>query len=147
MLDTLESSQGLSIVFVHWSRHPGFAFRDLPPSGVDGLVRLSRRVRERRIWVTTTARLLTYWEARSTLEVRYSPEGERAVLHIVPRALPDGNVLKTEDLSGISFEVPDPERTRVLLNGITLPFERSPHHPNVLWMPWKPLAFPEAPPS
>ena len=143
-LDTLESTQGVSIVFVHWSRHPGFAFRDLPPSGLEGLARLSRRVRERRIWVTTTARLLAYWEARNALEVRYAPEGEQNVLHLVPRPLPDGRVIGAKDLSGISFELPDAGRTRVLLNGITLPFERSPERPNVLWMPWKPLVFPEA---
>jgi hypothetical protein len=145
MLDTLEGSGGLSIVFVHWSRHPGRSFRDLPPSGLQGLTRLADRFKRRRIWVTTTARLLAYWEARSALEVRHSPEASGAVLHVVPRKLPDGRALTVHDLSGISFEVPDPAHTRVLLNGITLPFERSTHHPNVLWLPWKPLVFPDPP--
>ena len=145
MLDTLEATQGVSIVFVHWSRHPGYAFRDLPPAGLEGLARLARRFHERRLWVTTTARLLAYWEARNALDVRYSPEGDNGVLHLVPRPLPDGRAVESNDLSGISFEVPDVSRTRVLLNGITLPFKRSPHRPNVLWMPWKPLSFPEPP--
>jgi len=144
-LDTLEATGGVSIVFVHWSRHPGYAFRDLPPSGLEGLTRIARRFRERRIWVTTTARLLAYCEAQRALEVRHSPEGDRDVLHLVLRSLPDGRKLGAEDLSGISFEVPDAARTRVLLNGITLPFEPSSHRPNVLWMPWKPLSFPDPP--
>jgi len=147
MLDTLENTQGISIVFVHWSRHPGEGFRDLPPEGLEGLARLARRVHDRRIWVTTTARLLAYWEARSALEVRYSPEGENDVLHLMLRSLPDGRVLDAQDLAGISFQVPDAARTRVLMHGITLPFERSSEHANVLWMPWKPLAFPEPPPG
>ena len=145
MLDTLEATGGVSVVFVHWSRHPGRSFGDLPPQGLQGLERLARRAASQRIWVTTTSRLLAYWEARNALEIRYSPEGAGAVLHVVPRKLPDGRTLKAQDLSGLSFRVPRAQETRVLLNGITLPFERSPHDPDVLWMPWKPLTFPDPP--
>jgi hypothetical protein len=144
-LDTLEATEGLSVVFVHWSRHPGRSFRDLPSSGLDGLKRLAHRFREKRIWVTTTARLLAYWEARNALQVRHSPEGAGSVLHVVPQTLPGGRTIRAEDLAGISFQVPDAARTRVLLNGITLKFERSPERADVLWMPWNRLTFPDPP--
>jgi hypothetical protein len=144
-LDALEAGGGLSVVFVHWSRHPGRAFRDLPGPGLEGLRRLAERAHDGRIWVTTTGRLLAYWEARQALRVHEAGESGEVVVTLDADRLPDGRELAVEDLAGITLRVPDPRRVRVLWKGTPLAVEPSPGGTDTVWVPWKSLVFPEPP--
>jgi hypothetical protein len=144
-LDALEATGGLSAVFVHWSRHPGRTFRDLPGPGLEGLRRLADRAHQGRIWVTTTGRLLAYWEARRALRVQEAEEQGQSVVRLEADPLPDGRHVSLEDLTGITLQVPDPKRVRVLWKGTPLAAEPAPGASNAVWIPWKPLVFPEPP--
>jgi hypothetical protein len=132
-------------VFLHWARHPGRSFTTLDPAGVAGLGELARRARERRIWVTTTGRLLAYAEARRAL--RYRVEEEEAVTRIRLDAdpLPDGRDLDPEDLAGVAFRVSDPKRVEITWRDERLAATPCLEEPGVVWIPWTPLAFPDPP--
>lgn len=145
-LDTLEHGGGSSVVFLHWSRHPGRSFSDLDPNALQALRKLAERHREGRIWVTTTGRLLAYarahrcagWKAEAT------SEGTRIEVH--DRRLPGEAPLGKEDLSGLAFRVPDPDRTRITWKGEPVECERHPADGETVWIPQPRLRFP-APPS
>jgi hypothetical protein len=114
-LDHLERSGGYSVVFVHWCRHPGRSFENLSRGSLDALESLARRFREKRIWVTTTGRLLAYCEARTAIRVRTNTEGNRVRVSLTADPLPDGRRLERGDLAGISFRISDPPPNRVSL--------------------------------
>jgi hypothetical protein len=144
-LDRLERTGGASVLFVHWCRHPGRDFTALDPGAVAALVALGRRAREARIWVTTTGRLLAYVEARRSLRwtERSTPEGFALDLDAAPLA--DGRIVETQDLAGVAFRVPHPQRTRLRWRGE--PLETEHPEPGVIAVPRKPLWFPDPPPE
>lgn len=144
-LDRLEATGGVSVTFVHWSRHPGRSFRDLPPAGLEGLGRLAARAREGRIWVTTTSRLLAYWETRRALRVTTSRAGDDLIVDLAAGPLLDGREMTREDLAGITLFVPEPARTRVRWKGEPVAVEPAPGALPAVWIPWKPLVFPDPP--
>lgn len=145
-LNALEAGGGVSVVFLHWSRHPGRAFTELPPGVASALETLARRAREKRIWVTTTGRLLAYCEARRTVRVAAVEDtGEAAEVRLEAGPLPDGRTLTRDDLAGLAFAVSDPGRTRFLYAGAPLSTEPVPGEPGAVWVPRTPLRFPDPP--
>jgi hypothetical protein len=144
-LDALEGGGGISLVFLHWARHPGRCFRDLDPRGLDALRGLARRAEERRVWVATTGRLLAYAEARRVLRVRTERGSGKDRVHLEASALPDGREIETADLAGISLRVRDPRAVEVMWRGEPLRVERVPGDDRAVWVPWRPLVFPEPP--
>jgi len=144
-LDGLERSGGASIVFVHWNRHPGRSFTDLDPRGLAALSGLARRAHDRRVWVTTTGRLLAYSEARDAVRfgVREADGGLRLDLAAPP--LPDGRRLVAEDLRGLSFQGAAGTAVRGFFHDQPIPLEPVPGASGCVWVPWKELRFPEAP--
>lgn len=142
-LDALERSRGCSAVFLHWSKHPGRRFENLDPAGLGALRALAARARERRIWVTTTGRLLAYAEARDAIRVEPAAAG-RLCLRAEP--LPDGRRVAAEDLRGLAFRVGDGPPPEFLLEDRPIAMESLPGEPGVVWVPRAPLRFPEPPP-
>jgi len=144
-LDTLEEAGGISLVFVHWARHPGRRFEQLDPRALDALRDVARRAREGRLWVTTTGRLLAYAETRRALQVRGETNGGHLRLHLQAGPLPDGRAVERKDLAGISLRVEDPALTEVLWDGEPLPVEPVPGERGIVRIPWCPLVFPDPP--
>jgi hypothetical protein len=106
---------------------------------------VARYSREGRLLVTTTSRALTYCRAIRQVTLAVSLAGETLVARIDTPAA-DRSARLLEDLRGLSLHVPDPAKTRVLLNGHEVPaFQRNaPDHtgrPSVSF-PWTPLNFP-----
>jgi hypothetical protein len=133
------------VVFLHWSRHPGRSFAGLSPEVADAFQSLARRAREKRLWVTTTGRLLAYAEARNAVRITAAPAGGNTEVRLTAAPLPDGRTLTAADLAGLSFAVPDPARTRIVYSGEALPVQPVPGEPGAVWVPWIPLGFPEPP--
>jgi hypothetical protein len=144
-LNALEAGGGMSVVFLHWSRHPGRSFAGLSPEVADAFQSLARRAREKRLWVTTTGRLLAYAEARNAVRITAAPAGGNTEVRLTAAPLPDGRTLTAADLAGLSFAVPDPARTRIVYSGEALPVQPVPGEPGAVWVPWIPLGFPEPP--
>jgi hypothetical protein len=141
-LDALERSHGLSAVFLHWGKHAGRRFESLDPAGLGALRELAARARDRRIWVTTTGRLLAYAEARDAVRVQPAADG-RVRLRSEP--LPDGRHLTVPDLAGLAFHVGAGPLPEFLYEDRPLPVEPLPGEPGVAWVPRAALRFPEPP--
>jgi hypothetical protein len=95
--------------------------------------------------VTTTGRLLAYAEARRALRVRTERGSGKARVYLEADALPDGREIDTADLAGISLRGADPSAVEVMWRGELLPVERVPGDDRTVWVPWRPLIFPEPP--
>ena len=139
-LDTLAATGGASVLFLHWGKHPGRRFTDLPESGLDALRRLARRVAEGLLWVTTTSRLLAYMEARAAVRLR--PGGAPGTHVIDSATLPDGRRLTVQDLAGLSWETSEGVPVSLTLDGETVPLERD---GRIVRVPFAPLRFPDPP--
>jgi hypothetical protein len=141
-LDSLEAGGGTSILFVHWCRHEGRSFENLDPEALRALAHLAVRAREKRIWVTTTGRLLAYTEARDAVRLEPGP-GERWNLLASP--LPDGRTLQAGDLAGLAFRSAGAGRPEIYFEGQALALEPVPGEARAWWVPVPPLRFPEPP--
>ncbi len=142
-LDALERSGGISILFLHWAKHPGRRFESLDPVWLAALRALAERVQGGRLWVTTTGRLLAYAEARDALRVEQGADG-RVALRADP--LPDGRRLAVEDLAGLALRTMAPGAPpEFLFEGRPLAVEPVPGAPGVVRVPLVPLRFPEPP--
>lgn len=142
-LDALERSCGMSVLFVHWGKHPGRVFDRLDPEGIRSLEELARRFHEGRIWVTTTTRLLAYAEAYRAVRARSEGTGDRFRIALEADPLPDGRSLTVEDLAGLTFRVPHPDRVRIMWRGEPVPTETV--GKGLVWVPWTRLEFPDPP--
>ncbi len=129
-------------MFLHWGKHPGRRFENLDPAGLGALRALAARARDRRIWVTTTGRLLAYAEARDAIRVESVVAG-RVRLRAEP--LPDGRRLTPEDLAGLAFHVGAGPLPEFLFEDRPLAVELLPGEPGVAWVPRASLRFPELP--
>lgn len=135
MLDGLVARGGAMILYTHLAKSSGTG----EPFGLDtreALARLASYHRDGRILVSTTRRLLDLARAHQEATVSASIEGEELVLECVT----PGNG------EGLSFYVPDPARTRLLLRGRKVHGLRrnGPDHtgrPSVS-VPWPRLEFP-----
>jgi hypothetical protein len=147
VLDTLERTGGCSVAFLHWSRHPGRSFENPDPAALAALGELARRVQGGTLWVTTTGRLLAYVEARRVLRWTEREDAGALRLDLNAAPLPGGRDLDPADLAGLAFRVPDPSRTTLFWKGSRLLAETLAGHPGILWIPRRPLTFPESPPD
>lgn len=145
-LDALERSGGASILFLHWNRHSGRSFTDLDPRSLAALAGLARRVHERRLWVTTTGRLLAYCETRDAVRFRVRRDAEGPRLELSAGPLPDGRRPAAEDLQGLAFAGASGDGWRAVYEDRPVRLEPVPGVPDCVWIPWRPLVFPEAPP-
>ncbi len=147
LLDAVEASGGIAVLFTHWCKHPGRAFTDLPPEGLNALRRLAVRAEEKRLWVAATGRLLRYAEARRAVRVSAEATGAGTRIRLTAGPLPDGRTLTPADLAGLSFRVPDPARVEIRLEEEPVPSAPVPGEAGAVWVPLAPLVFPDPPPG
>ena len=111
--------------------------------------RLADRFRTGELLVTTTRRLLGYH--RAAREVSFDVQNGADQLRIDVRTRGGGNgdsvrPLASSDLSGLTFYVPDPERTTVTVDGHEAPDLRRNHADHTgrrsVSLPWPALEFP-----
>lgn len=114
-LDTLVANRGYMIVYTHlgkgypWDTEVDAAFH-----------RLARRQSEGDIYVTTTSKLLQYNLVHNGLvwDSETSSDGGIAIRIAKVRDAVFGDFVPSEaDLQGITFYTPDPDRTRIYIQG------------------------------
>jgi len=146
VLDLLEERGGVCILYTHLGK---VRDRERPLRGetVVALHNLAERVRDGRILLTTTRRLLDYALARRTLRLHTLRDGDWTNIFIeYPREgwTQDGNGGLPE---GMTFFVADPENTRLFFDGSEVsPIHRNPPDATgrrSVSIPWNPLRLPE----
>jgi hypothetical protein len=135
VLDRLVRRGGAMILYTHLAK-PKRAGEPFRATTRDALTRLAAYHREGRILVSTTRRLLDLARAHEEATVSASIHGDELVVDCVAPGTGEG----------LSFYVPDPARTRVLLRGREmhgLQRDRPDHtgRPSVT-IPWPRLEFP-----
>ena len=148
MLERLADREGACVLYTHLGK-----IRDprepLGSSAVAAFHRLAEAQRRGRILVTTTRRLLGYWQA--IRELSYTVSHDEAGLRIevqTAAGVHTGNGgADPRDLDGLTFYVDEPERTRLTINGKYVPNVRRnvPDHTGrkSVSLPWRRLEFPE----
>jgi len=145
-LDHLVEREGVCILYTHLGKikNPSEPFA---PGTVRALRLLAEYYHSGRVLVTTTRRLLGLDRALCDVVVRSSfyPDGLRIELGATPeRAKPDGQPGE-RDLDGLTFYVPDPDSTTVLLEGqpVAHPRRNGPDHMGRMSvsLPWQPLVL------
>lgn len=139
ILDQLCRAGGFMIVYTHLGSRQS---RDvIPPETRQVLQNLAERFRNGETLVTTTSKLLRYYESIHSLTHTVTARNERTEisLRFVGEALP------AQALEGITFYTPDPARTVILFNGEELPLVRNEKDETGRYsvsVPWRRLIFP-----
>ena len=147
-LDRLVDRQGTCVLYTHLGKIED-PQRPFGPSAVEGFRRLAGLHRQGKLLVTTTRRLLGFHRALRELSftVERRDGNVRVDLSTIGRDSMDGlGSLPQTDLAGLTFYVPQPERTRVFVDGRQAdPISNAPdhtHRPSVS-LPWHALEFPQ----
>ena len=141
VLDTLLRRRGVALLYTHLGRvdDPREPLR--APTRA-ALLRVAELYRQGRLLVTTPRRVLGYCRARRSVSASLAREGDWFTLAL-RTAGDDG---RRSDLDGLTVYVPDPERTRVLVDGHHVPGVRvhPPDHTGrrSVSLPWPRLDFP-----
>jgi hypothetical protein len=146
VLDLLEERRGTSILYTHLGKARDRK-RPLRGKTVVALHNLAERVREGRILLTTTRRLLDYANTRRSHGFRVIREGDWALVFIEG---PKGGETTGREAGvpdGLTFYADDPEKTRLYFNGRELSdLRRNPPDGTgcrSVSVPWIPLRMPE----
>ena len=147
MLDRLTRRGGSCVLYTHLGKidDPAVPFDE---EAVGAFRRLAKAVREGKVLVTTTRRLLRF--RRACREVGSSVSSGDGGVQIDLSLAPGGPAigeLSAEDIEGLTFYVADPDMTRITLEGEELPniHRNGPDHtgrPSVS-VPWPALEFPK----
>jgi hypothetical protein len=140
VLKRLVTSGGMCVLYTHLGK---ITRRDqpFPPAAREAWRRLATLAREGQILVTTTRRLLGYCEAAQHVRGTLTPgrDADRLDLTLGGRSAPG-------DFQGLTFEVRDPARTTVWIDGAPLaPVQQNPPDASgrrTVTIPWTRLAFP-----
>ncbi len=146
VLDLLEERGGVCILYTHLGKGHD---RERPLRGktVVALHNLAERVREGRILLTTTRRLLDYTSTRRTHRYRVTQEGDWTLVFIEGPKGKEAYGIEAGAPDGLTVYAEDPEKTRLFYNGL----ERLDLHRNSpdrtgrrsVSVPWVPLRMPE----
>jgi hypothetical protein len=115
LIDRLVAREGACILYTHLGKTPTPS-RPFTDSGLEGWRRLARAHHDGSVLVTTTRRLLRSWVAADTLTWSTRIDGDVVTID-ARRATARGEAVDETDLGGLSFYVPDPGRTRLLVDG------------------------------
>jgi hypothetical protein len=121
-LECLNAVGGFAIVYTHLGKNEGCRQVIAPETQV-ALRNLEREVREGRIYVTTTSRLLNYYQACMNLVWSYERRQDGWIWITIDQL--DDLVLgrsqpTARQLQGLTFYVPDRERADVTVRGVAL---------------------------
>ncbi len=145
VIELLEQRGGTCILYTHLGKIRDRA-RPLGAGTIAALEMLAERVREGRILLTTTRRLLDYGRRRRTDGFREIREGEWSRLSV--EGIRGKGMHAREDGApeGMTFYVEDPGKTRIFFNGQeVLDVRRNPADATgrrSVSIPWNPLCLP-----
>jgi hypothetical protein len=137
VLQELIDNNGYLILYTHLGNNPGGG-EQIPAAARKILEELANQSREGNIFITTTTRLLTYYEVWNKLEYDLSVKDELFEINLK-------SVSDPEDLIGITFYTPEPQKTILKMNGGEI--KTTKNHPDYTGMrsisiPWTRLQYP-----
>jgi len=147
VLDILEERGGACILYTHLGK---ISDRKKPLRGetVAALKHLAERVRDGRILLTTTRRLLDFTNTRRTHRFTATREGDWITV-FVEEGNGERKSTGSDSLApdGLTFYVEDPEKSRMFYNGLEMSdLRRNPPDSTgrrSVSVPWIPLRMPE----
>ncbi|MBN1506430.1 MAG: hypothetical protein JW955_06270 [Sedimentisphaerales bacterium] len=143
MLSCLVKRGGTCVLYTHLGKvdDPRTPFSS---EAVNAFRRLAEESRAGRILVTTTRRLLGYRRAAREIMFDVHTSGKGLAIHIHAPTVADS----IDELSGLSFYVPDPGATHMTVNGqeVSSISRNPPDHTGrrSVSVPWRVLEFPQA---
>lgn len=117
VLRTLVAREGYAIVYVHLGK--GFGIENLQNRRtVQALQGLKTASDQGAVWVDSTLRQLEYYVKRTYLKWDFSLEGDTGciAIHSIDDPVSGPYIPKPEDLSGLSFYVPDAWDVKIKIN-------------------------------
>lgn len=114
-LDQIVAANQFSIIAQHFGGYDGDAA--LPDSAIERFTRLKQRQDAGEVLVARTSRLLEYNRVREYLDYEYSSQQNEIDILAVDDPLFGRSVPSIEQLRGITFYTPVPERTTLRLDG------------------------------
>ncbi len=148
MLSRLTQRQGICILYTHLGKTLGHG-SPLPPLAIAGFRRLARANQDRRVLVTTTARMLDFLAVRDSLEYSFEQCGAKLIIHLTQnsKACHLAPRLTARTAQGISFTVAGwPGEVILHVEGVG-PIACEQHndeHTTCVTVPWQRLEFPES---
>jgi len=143
-LRRLIKRRGISILYTHLGKtsEPGSIFRR---KTIEGLHLLAEAADRRDILVTTTRRILGFWQARRSIVVTKSQHQDGDIVNIDTRPLRERDM--PCDLDGISIYVRNSDTARMFVDGAeTEDIQRNPEDKTgqqSISVPWSSLNFPD----
>jgi len=115
-LDRLKRVGGYMIVYTHLGKNSNYS-QPIPKETQVALRNLEREYRAGNIYVTTTSKLLNYYVNQKYLNWSFETIGDEIIIRIsrVEEPIFDSFVPSIRDLHGITFYVPDKDRTRIYI--------------------------------
>ncbi|NOZ03833.1 MAG: hypothetical protein GXO92_04385 [FCB group bacterium] len=145
-IKTLIKNEGFMILYTHICENLSLEL-GLPRQLKENLFNIKRMSEESHLLVTTVSRLLKYCEVSHFVE--YEVKQKNTHIEIVigdELRTPMGAVkVSTEDLQGLTFYIPEPDKTNIVfknkkLKTVSNPVDES--HRKSIMIPWKPLEYP-----
>ena len=150
MLKQLVDRQGACILYTHLGKSEPDATVPLGASAIEGFRQLAKSQANGEMLVTTTRRLLGYCRAKEEIGVTVTCDNDTIVIDVKTSAhcyatLPP---IIDRDLEGLTFFTPDPDRTRINVDGepvLTLTQNAADATGRTsVSIPWTRLEFPES---
>ena len=118
VLDNLVLRNGYMILYTNYGENTSYN-EWIPIEARQALLELSKRAHDKEILVTTSSRLLNYNLVRKFLNWRWKHEKDFYNIYIDGVDLPAENQfdLDFENLRGLTFYTPEPQKTRIFYDG------------------------------
>ena len=141
VISELKANEGFMILYTHLGNYNN-PNKILPVATVESLRNLANENSCGNIFITTTTRLLTYYEVYSLINVEEKIINDKRIINL---SFKDDLLVSGADLSGLTFYTDNPENTFVFLNNTQLEtITNSVDQTGRLSIsiPWKKLSFP-----
>lgn len=128
-IERLKKNGGYMIVYTHLGKNADSP-QYIPKETRKALRNLAYEYQTGNIYVTNTSKLLNYYVRHKYLNWTYESQDEEITIRIhgVKDPIYGESIPNLKDLQGITFYVPDNEKTRVLLDGKEIEnIQRNPH--------------------
>ena len=145
IINRLVKNCGFMIIYTHFNEN--LDIRELPPLLVKNLYHIKKCVVEKKIFLTTTSRLLKYREISLYLNYSVESRSDKIIIRIRKKInTPIGEkMLSKIHLQGITFYVNDAEKTSIYFGDDPIKVDKNRKdktNRDSVTIPWIPLEFP-----
>ena len=143
VISELKANGGFMILYTHLGNYNN-PNKILPDTTVESLRNLAKENNRGNIFITTTTRLLTYYEVYRYINVEEKNIDDKRIINL---SFKDEFLPSIEDLAGLTFYTNNPENTFIFFNSTQLEtIINSVDYTGrfSVSIPWKKLIFPEA---